>query len=212
VRRLHHLIKVLPSVALLSGCGSNGGPAVVGSVEVLRGNGTTAPVVPALATEQESLSPTDPLFADSCADATGPGTYKGYTCEDSNNFIIAEDVSCQDARRKCGLNAKANPSLSFYCTWNDRVVYRKEISAGACNAEVCQSNPGTGRRVLYFCISPTELQPAIISDSITCQSALDNCKLNADVNTHRSVLCTWNDEEIFRRERVAGVCGAPSSQ
>ncbi|MFY0581280.1 hypothetical protein ACN28S_49815 [Cystobacter fuscus] len=162
--------------------------------------------------EQETPTSTASHLADSCADATGPGIYKGYTCEDSNNFIIAENVSCQDARRKCELNARANPSLSFYCTWNDRVVYRKEISVGACDAEVCQSTSGTGRQVLYFCISPTELRPVIISSSITCQSAFDNCKLNADLNTHRSVLCTWNDQEIFRGELVAGVCGAPSPQ
>ncbi|WP_083969213.1 S8 family peptidase [Hyalangium minutum] len=76
-----------------------------------------------------SVSPDDP-----CAATVGTGTYKGYICDSNLNFISTQNISCQYARDNCLLNASNNPSRSFYCTWNGIPVYRREVSAGVCNA------------------------------------------------------------------------------
>lgn len=186
MRSIRDRLEVLLAIVLLMGCGSE----VVGS---------------------QLLSSESSLLADPCADAAGTGTYRGYICEGERSFITAEGISCQDTRRKCQLNAEASPGSSFYCTWNDRVVYRKDVSAGACNSLTCKTTSGIGQRVLNICYSPDDVAPAIISDGMSCQDALDNCKRNADVNSHRSILCHWRGLEIFRRELTVGSCGSPSS-
>jgi hypothetical protein len=150
----------------------------------------------------EALIPEQPVLADPCADATGPGTYKGYTCGTSSHFITTESISCQEARRKCTLKAGANPGTSFYCTWNDRLVYRKEVAAGSCNPLVCQVSSGTGTYRGYVCGSHN----FITTNNIPCQFALDNCALSAANNPNRSFVCTWNGIEVFRREQIPGSC------
>ncbi|HYO66549.1 MAG TPA: S8 family serine peptidase [Archangium sp.] len=139
---------------------------------------------------------------DPCAGASGSGIYKGYTCEDANNFIVAEGLSCQDARRKCELNASSSPRTSFFCTWNDRVVYRKEGTPGVCNPLVCEAILGTGRQEGYICGS----HRFMITDNSPCQDAVDVCALNAETNPSVSFLCTWKGTEVYRKERVAGAC------
>ncbi|HYO52476.1 hypothetical protein [Archangium sp.] len=185
--RTHHAVIVLPLTAILGGCGSEV------PLDNQGGNG---------ANQGEALLPEQPALADPCVSATGPGTYKGYTCGNSSNFITTTGISCQEARRKCTLKAAANPETSFYCTWNDRLVYRKETAAGACNPLVCQVTTGTGTYRGYICGSHN----FITTNNISCQYALDNCALNAANNPSRSFFCTWNDIEVFRKEQVPGIC------
>lgn len=211
MRSLYDAVKALALTALVAACGLNEERARSSTAETAREAGRETPEVLARSSPQEFPATEQSLLADPCAGATGPGTYKGYTCEDTHNFIIAEGISCQDTRRKCRLNAEANPSLSFYCTWNDRPAYRKDTQVGACSSLVCQTSSATARRVVYFCESPTNIYPAIATDNVSCQYALDSCVHNANLNPHRNVFCTWGDAELFRRELVTGSCGGPSS-
>ncbi|MEN9784930.1 MAG: hypothetical protein RLZZ299_194 [Pseudomonadota bacterium] len=46
----------------------------------------------------------------------------------------------------------------------------------------------------------------IVTEDISRADALANCELNAVLNPDRSVRCTWNGEEILRREVTPGDC------
>ncbi|WNG43127.1 hypothetical protein F0U60_02700 [Archangium minus] len=211
----HHIFVVLSVAAILGGCDSAGRQVEKGQEvgqEVSSGGSGSGGTgsQPASPTPVDSSSPGTPgalpsdtdTLADPCADATGTGTYKGHTCEDSFTFITAEGLSCQEARRKCTAKAAANRETSFYCTWNNRVIYRQDVVAGACNPRVCELASGTGRYRGYICGSHN----FIITDNIPCEYALENCALNAANNPTRSFFCTWNDIEVFRRELVPGIC------
>ncbi len=71
-------------------------------------------------------------LANACTGKSGTGTYKGYICDSSRNFITTKSIPCQAALDNCKLNARNNPSRSFYCTWNGKEIYRKELRAGIC--------------------------------------------------------------------------------
>ncbi len=66
--------------------------------------------------------------------------YGGYFCDGSHRFIATSGITCKAAFDNCVLNANNNPSKSIYCEWNTRVIYRKDLSANACNA-VAASTP-----------------------------------------------------------------------
>jgi hypothetical protein len=187
MRTPHRAVAVLSLAALLEGCGS-----VVSSDNQGRDGAGLG----------ETPNSEQSVLADPCVDATSPGTYKGYTCGTAFNFITTENISCQEARRKCALKAEANPGTSFLCTWNGRLVYRKELAAGACNPLVCQTLSGTGTYRGYICGSHN----FITTNNIPCQYALDNCALNATNNPSRSFFCTWNGTEVMRKELVPGAC------
>ncbi|WP_157758639.1 hypothetical protein [Cystobacter fuscus] len=155
-----------------------------------------------LASAEQVASPDiSEALADECSGAQGTGTYKGYVCP-SHNFIITQKISCAEARNNCVLNANANPGSSFFCTWNDRVIYRRDVSAGACNSLVCAAVTGTGQYKGYVCPSHNFIN----TNAISCQEAQSNCQLNANSNPNSSFYCTWKGTEIFRLERTAGIC------
>ncbi|MDC0712101.1 hypothetical protein POL68_26785 [Stigmatella sp. ncwal1] len=154
--------------------------------------------------ESEDSFSEDPSqqLADACSGATGTGTYKGYMCP-SHLFITTKSISCAAARSNCILNANSNPGTSFFCTWNDRVIYRKDVTAGACNPLVCSAVTGKGQYKGYICPSHN----FITTEQISCQDAQSNCALNSNANPSSSFYCTWKGTEIYRRETVAGICG-----
>jgi hypothetical protein len=204
--RVHHLFLVLPLTALVGGCGSEE------MLDDQRRRAEAEEFMPRsmehvdLSSQAMLTTETAPLLEDPCAGVTGLGTYKGYTCETSHNFIIANNISCQDTRRKCALNAENRPGLSFFCTWNDQVVFRKDTSPGVCNPLVCSILPGTGRQEGYICGS----HKFLITDNSTCEAAVELCAQNADLNPSTSFLCTWKGTEVYRKERVVGAClGTP---
>lgn len=75
---------------------------------------------------------TPSALANTCAAKNGTGTYKGYSCDSSHRFITTKNITRQAALDNCKLNAQNNPTLSFYCTWNGKEIYRKELKAGIC--------------------------------------------------------------------------------
>jgi hypothetical protein len=151
--------------------------------------------------EELATSDVSEALADECSGALGTGTYKGYFCP-SHNFITTQAISCAEARNNCVLNANSNPGSSVFCTWNNRVIYRRDVSAGACNSLVCSAVTGTGQYKGYVCPSHN----FISTNAISCQEAQSNCQLNANSNPSSSFYCTWNGTEIFRLERTAGIC------
>lgn len=140
-------------------------------------------------------------LANACAGTQGTGTYKGYDCS-SQEFVATENLTCAEAQQHCLTDANANPDGSVLCTWNDRLLYRRDASAGACDARVCSSVAGVGEYRAYTCPSYN----TIFIQLSTCQSALSNCQYNASSNPNSSVYCTWKGTEIFRREKTAGSC------
>lgn len=136
-----------------------------------------------------------------CAGTSGTGAYRGSFCG-SSLFINTSALSCPQARADCMRQAAANPARSIFCTWNNRVIYRADTSAGACNTLVCDSVLGQGQYRGSFCGS---FAFANTPDS-TCQDALTNCESNAQSNPDMSVYCTWQGQEIYRREKTAGAC------
>ncbi|MFE8601493.1 NBR1-Ig-like domain-containing protein [Archangium violaceum] len=75
-----------------------------------------------------------------CQTSTLPGSYTGYICDTNSAFIRTNNITCKAARDNCVLNASNNPSRSFYCEWNGRAIYRKEVTAGLCRA-IASSTP-----------------------------------------------------------------------
>ena len=75
-----------------------------------------------------------PPGGDACDGASGLGLYQGWICDSNHNFIITQQISCQEALDNCQLNASSNPALSFYCTWNGQPIHEAEITPGACDA------------------------------------------------------------------------------
>ena len=146
--------------------------------------------------EQPAQQSTDP-----CAGAQGTGTYSGYLCP-SLPFASTPNLSCTESLQNCLLEANANPGKSLFCTWNDRVLYRKDVSAGACNNLVCQALPGLGAYKAYTC--PSSLSISIQLSS--CQGAQSNCLFNANSNPPSGIYCTWKGMEIFRQEKIVGSC------
>ena len=71
-------------------------------------------------------------LANTCAAKHGKGTYKGYSCDSSHRFITTKNITRQAALDNCKRNARNNPTLSLYCTWNGKEIYRKELKAGIC--------------------------------------------------------------------------------
>lgn len=67
----------------------------------------------------------------------------------------------------------------------------------------CAGKGGTGTYKGYICDSSHRF---ITTKNITRRAALDNCKLNAQNNPTRSLYCTWNGKEIYRKELRAGIC------
>lgn len=220
--RPHHVFFVLSVAAILGGCNSKemqdnpSGARTSESASMLEPDavGTESPSGavtqenPATPQPQETvtsepqLQEAAPSLVDPCANATGLGTYKGQVCEGSFNFVNETGLSCQESLQRCTLKAAANPATSFYCTWNGRLIYRKDVTAGACNSQVCQSASGTATYLGYMCPSHNFIR----TDNSSCQSALDNCAQNAALNPTRSIYCTWNGIEIYRRELTAGAC------
>lgn len=146
-----------------------------------------------------------------CANTSGTGVYRGYFCP-SHNFITTASISCQAAYDNCVLNANYNPSNNVYCTWQGREIYRREVTSGACSAlssstcnDPCAATVGTGTYKGYVCESNHNF---ILTQSISCKEARDNCVLNANSNPGRSFYCKWNDIPIYRREVSAGVCNS----
>ncbi|WP_093518328.1 hypothetical protein [Stigmatella erecta] len=121
----------------------------------------------------------------------------------SHQFITTSGITCAQARSNCITNANANPGTSFFCTWNDRIIYRKDVTAGSCNSLVCPAVTGKGRYQGFICGSHN----FITTEQISCQSAQSNCILNSNANPSSSFYCTWKGTEIFRRETVPGICG-----
>lgn len=186
---------------MLSGALACGGTTLQGPEE----EGTafeerSAPEPSALAEDSAAPEPFEEL-ANDCSGAQGKGTYKGYMCP-SHNFITTKNISCAEARSNCALNANSNPGQSVFCTWNDRVIYRRDVSAGACNSLVCNAVTGTGQYKGYVCPSHN----FITTNTISCREAQSNCQLNANSNPSSSFYCTWKGTEIFRRETTAGIC------
>ncbi len=118
------------------------------------------------------------------------GTYKGYFIENGTNklFIETKDISEEDALANCKENADANPKKSILCTWNDKEIFNKIVEP-----EVV--------RGLYkgFFIEGDAFELFIQTRDITRADALANCKKNADNNPKKSLFCTWNGKEIFRK-------------
>lgn len=76
-----------------------------------------------------------------CQTSTLLGSYTGSICNTNSVFIRTNNITCKAARDNCALNASYNPATSFYCEWNGRVIYRKEVTAGACNATAASPPP-----------------------------------------------------------------------
>src|SRR5688500_13080916 len=134
--------------------------------------------------------------ADACEGLEGLGSYEGFFCAYDGPFILTESISCQDALDNCALNASVNPTESVLCTWNDVVIFTNEVTPGACEdvggdpeppTSTCDGLQGVGSYEGFFC---TYDGPFILTETISCQDALDNCALNASANPTESVLCT----------------------
>jgi hypothetical protein len=68
----------------------------------------------------------------------------------------------------------------------------------------CPAEAGTlaGRHVILWCEARQQLER--IPD-LPCATALERCQTRAGRDT-RSLLCTWNDVAIYRRELPGGIC------
>lgn len=67
-----------------------------------------------------------------CAGLDGTGAYHAYYCGQEDPFFSSESLSCVEAHDNCQINARANPTLSFLCTWNGAIVFVAERQADAC--------------------------------------------------------------------------------
>ncbi len=144
------------------------------------------------------VDPTSP-----CNGKSGTGTYEGFFCNSSSQFIETRNIDCSSAYNNCVLNANNNPTRSMLCTWNGNVIYRRELSAGICNQVNCQTSTQLGNYTGYICNTSSAF---IKTSSITCKEAKDNCILNANNNPTSSFYCEWNSRVIYRKDVTAGIC------
>lgn len=146
--------------------------------------------------------------ANPCTGKSGTGTYEGFFCNSSSQFIETRNIDCSSAYNNCVLNANNNPLRSLLCTWNGNVIFRRELSAGICNPIDCQTSTQLGNYTGYICNSNSAF---IKTSSITCKEAKDNCILNANSNPSTSFYCEWNSRAIFRKDVTAGVCNTTAA-
>jgi hypothetical protein len=76
-------------------------------------------------------------------------------------------------------------------------------------SDPCAGKAGGGHYEGFFC-EPEQYPsggPFIITEGITCEEALANCKLNGENNPGWSIQCTWDGDIIHTDEQVAGACG-----
>jgi hypothetical protein len=183
---LKHVTLVVFSVAglLLAGCGQ------VSSEEAQT-----------MAQQPQALESGSP-----CYGQTGTGTYEGYLCGNNRpQFIETRNLECQTAYSNCVANARNNPSESILCTWNGRVLYRRETSTGgSCDEVECQTATALGDYNGYFCEGNHNF---IQTPGITCRAAFRNCVLNANLNPSNSVYCEWKSRVIYRKDLSLNYCG-----
>ena len=145
-----------------------------------------------------------------CYGEGGTGTYEGFICGNARpQFIETRNLDCQSAYSNCVTNARNNPSESILCTWNGRVIYRRDTSTGgSCEQVECLTSTVLANYNGYFCEGNHKF---IATPDITCRTAFRNCVLNANSNPSSSIYCEWNSRVIYRKELSANYCGSVAS-
>lgn len=81
--------------------------------------------------------PPNPDVSNGCTGKSGVGNYEGFFCNSSlysagSPFLQTKNISCEDARANCALNAEANAATSVQCLWNGNVIFAAGTQSYAC--------------------------------------------------------------------------------
>lgn len=112
------------------------------------------------------------------------GTFMRYI----DNSVIPSEVQNKVTKLyayiKCRVGYTNPNDVAFRCTWNDEEIYSYK--------PVVTEQLGTYK--LYF---EWNSEPDITTNSITQDAALTSCKATQATDLSTSLVCTWNDIEIY---------------